>query len=465
MIGFAPSLLVYFLQKSGPREERERTGALGLMSSCSAFAVLATIGCVVLWLFSAPRARRHRELHDRGKGKGKRHSSKVLTAVTGAAALKPPTCRVPGISSRAAFTTCARADSKANRTCRGLFADEDSEAPHDSSHALTCLRSRFSWVAFAGDSHMRMLFTSLAAQLSHGLHTVNFSSVGASDAWSAGVSQTYLNLSTKQHYLPQAVCILRRNGSTTHGRGAYVAVVLSGVESRLLKYTPSHTGSIPTLVNGVLRSGSRAGLCLSYSAMLFPDDESIGRIYGTQERLWLPQPDALIVNTAQWPTWKGWSLARFRMGIDMLLSNVTALPGRLRATSLIAAARPPRRVVIWSSSPTAVANLPKHKSNITHGALSKFAGAARDAVLAHAGNGGSHAAFFDVLSYGVAGWHSGQFSISSDALHWNVGGCAHPAMNKFRCSLFKEASGRAVTLYSCLWDATLAFLCGGHTFS
>ena len=376
----------------------------------------------------------------------------------------PLTCRVPGLSSRAAFTACARADSNANHTCPGLFADEDSEAPHDSTHALSCLRSRFSWVAFAGDSHMRMLFGSLATQLSHGLHTVNFSSVGASDKSWSGVFQKGLsfNLSTRENYLPQAVCILRGDSSIAHGRvgpSGYVAVVLSAVESRLLKYTPSQIGSMPTLVNGVnWRNGSRAGLCLTYSAMLFPDDEAIGRIYGTQGGPWLPQPDALIVNTAQWPTWRRWSLARFRMGIDMLLGNATAPP---RATSSAAAARPPRRVVLWSSSPTAVAKLPRHKSNINHGALGNFARAARNAVLAHAGNGGGHVAFFDVLAYGVAGWRSGQFSIGSDGIHWSVGQCATPATNKFKCSLFKAASGHAVTLYSCVWDATLAFLCGG----
>jgi hypothetical protein len=118
-------------------------------------------------------------------------------------------------------------------------------------------------------------------------------------------------------------------------------------------------------------------------------------------------------------------------------------------------------VVLWSASPTAVAKLPPHKQNITHGKLALFAGAARDAAHHHAGNGVSHVAFFDVLAYGTAGWRTGQFRIGPDAVHWSVGACRKERDSKFGCSLFKEASRLRVTLYSCLWDATLTFLCGG----
>ena len=319
-------------------------------------------------------------------------------------------------------------------------------------------------MSLAGDSHLRLLFGSLASQLTDGLHTVNFSSIGASNAW-AGVPKANLNVNftvppmqARGQYLSNAVCILERGGAThgAHGSIARIAVTLSNIESLLLNEAPP-AGALPTLVHEANRM--KRGLCLTYSAMLFPDETSIGRLYGT---LSLPRPDAVIVNTAQWPQWKGWTLTQYRAGLDMLLRNATARPVRI-ATAPKAEVRPFRRVLLWASSPTNTAKLPKHKANITSSALTRFAQTARAAALMQSATRSGHVAFFDVMTYGTAGWNSGQFKVSSDAIHWSVGSCRTPGQNRFSCQLFKEASRLPVTLYSCVWDATLDFLCGTNS--
>lgn len=372
---------------------------------------------------------------------------------------------------------------------------DESSTSFDAERASNCLLSQYHWIALAGDSHMRMIFRSLAMQLVAGLPTRNFSSTGA---WACDASLAGRNISKELSYLrtrklrysAEVTCIGQRaNGRDDAARasGPLVALRLSTEEQHLLNSEPAADpyflergskrgatvpvpGALASLVDRALHG--RRGVCLSYSMMLVPTKYQIDLLYGhsrqgsgnvSDERApaQLRRPDVLIANPAVWASWTRMALGGFKDGLAMLLRAATAATPAERRTAAgaaVATAARSRRIVLWSSTPSVPRNLPAHKANITHGPLAAFALAARKVALAHKGAGA--VAFVDALAYGTAGARAGRFAVPKDGLHWQHGSCSNARRTaRDGCMLFREAARERAALYSCLWDTTLAFIC------
>ena len=114
---------------------------------------------------------------------------------------------------------------------------------------------------------------------------------------------------------------------------------------------------------------------------------------------------------------------------------------------------------MWTSPP---AGKP-FKANITNEKIAHYAAIAGQVVLETGARGGGGRTDIRLIDAGSlasrgAAARMPQFKLS-DGLHWSTGRCAANSTTKSNCMLFKASAGLESGLYSCLWDATQAFLC------
>lgn len=319
--------------------------------------------------------------------------------------------------------------------------------------AAVCLASVYRWLAIAGDSHLRMAFMALATQLLGGGEIPGREMLFGNASLQSPLENSPDNAA--------AICCSEEcsaNVPTCHRRCA------------LFGHDALHRG-LGRFVASALRGAARWEFCVTYSDMRFPRD--------THELLRPPGgdakevPDALVLDPAIWPVWKGWLS---RNATTPYAAALTALLRRAVATNV--ASGKPRAVVLWSSPPTL-------RVEATGRRPSKFdfrqraVASARDIALAameqvaeeehrregcmssQRGRGTSRfmrVAFVDVLRIGIDGIATGRMPLfrgaSHDGVHWPGGA---PPRDWFRATAGLEPS-----LSSCSTELTIAALGCAH---
>jgi len=334
----------------------------------------------------------------------------------------------------------------------------------DEMTAIEKLLARYRWVAIAGDSHLHMIFLKLVQQITSAEPRNRLANLTdwAGTRWTG----SSLRLDAGER-LPPPFVVAYETGNVTHDKavrystaalcirrecvGCQLEFAALGLQTHLF------LRSLPTLVRDSLTGRPTGhGLCLTYTDMRLPSDESATLLFEHRTAATAKAargPDALIIDPAVWVAWRGWSSEQYDDALLHLLQKATT---RREVPSLRLA---PRRVVLWSSSPTVQSLLAPHKANLTADALHLLAEVERRRVATFAGNGVAHLLYLDALRFGTAGWRAGRFAPHSDGVHWQWGACDDKRRAPSTCALFRQAAQLPATLYSCLWDETVAFLC------
>lgn len=316
--------------------------------------------------------------------------------------------------------------------------------------AAFCLASVYRWLAIAGDSHLRMAFMALATQLLGG------GEIPGRELLFGNASL----LSSLENSPDNAAAICCSEECSANVPTCQRRCALFGSDAL-------HRG-LGRFVASALRGAARWEFCVTYSDMRFPRD--------THELLRPPDgdakevPDALVLDPAIWPVWKGWLS---RNATTPYAAALTALLRRAVATNV--ASGKPRAVVLWSSPPTLRVEATGRKpSKFDFG--QRAVASARDIALAaiervaeeehRRGEGcmpsqrrrgtsrSMRMAFVDALRIGIDGIATGRMPLfrgaSHDGVHWPGGA---PPRDWFRATAGLEPS-----LSSCSTELTIAAL-------